>query len=481
MSGESVMVAGRYRLDDRIAVGGMGEVWRAVDTVLGRPVAVKLLRADYAGHAATLARFRAEARHAGSLSHPGIAQVFDYGEAGRQNSPYLVMELVAGPPLTELMASGPLDPARTMDLVAQVAAGLAAAHAAGLVHRDIKPGNLLLAPDGRVKITDFGIAHAAGSAPVTHSGTLIGTPGYLAPERVAGVQVTTASDLYSLGIVAFECLAGAPPFTGISVEVALAHRDQPLPALPATVPPPVTALVTRLTAKDPAARPGGAAEVARLAGRLRDALAASPAAAGGAVRAGAGPQALSSPTLLIAAPSQPPAPTLAAARPAAIGCGPDGPAPGHPQPSRDRAWPARRVALAVAAVAVIAGLAGWLLAAALAAPRPGQHVAAGPSVSARTTPPDMVEVDQRALAGQPVSVVRRQLARLGLRVRVQWRPGGRQPPGTVLSVQPGGRVPAGSVIAVIAAFRAPGHDHHGHDHHNGHGTGNGGSDGGNGD
>jgi serine/threonine protein kinase len=170
----AVVLGGRYRLEDWIATGGMGQVWRAADLVLHRRVAVKLLRAEYAQHPETLARFRAEARHAGSLSHPCIAQIYDYGEAERAHPPFLVMELVDGPPLAQLLAAGPLDPARVMDVIAQAAEGLQAAHTAGLVHRDVKPGNLLLAPGDRVKITDFGIAHAAGSAPITRTGMVVG-------------------------------------------------------------------------------------------------------------------------------------------------------------------------------------------------------------------------------------------------------------------------------------------------------------------
>src|SRR5712691_6550325 len=142
-----------------------GEVWRATDLVLARPVAVKLLRAEHAQHAETLTRFRAEARYAGSLSHPGIVQVYDYLEADASHPPFLVIELVEGPSLAGLLVGGPLEPASAMDLVAQAAAGLDAAHQAGLVHRDIKPANLLVSIGGQVKITDFGIAHAAGSAP----------------------------------------------------------------------------------------------------------------------------------------------------------------------------------------------------------------------------------------------------------------------------------------------------------------------------
>jgi eukaryotic-like serine/threonine-protein kinase len=314
------LLADRYRLDDQIAVGGMGEVWRATDLVLGRPVAVKLLRAEYVQHPEILARFRAEARHAGSLSNPHIARVFDYGEAGATHPPFLVMELVDGPPVTRLLARGPMEPARVMDLVAQAADGLAAAHAAGLVHRDIKPGNLLLAPPGQVKITDFGIAYAAGSAPITRTGMLVGTPAYVAPERVAGAGATPASDLYSLGIVAYECLAGALPFSGTAMEVALSHQMRSLPPLPATVPAEAAALVAELTAKDPAARPASAGEVMTRAGRLRDAMAGAPPAEAAPPPAGAAPPP--------AGPAFWPAPHAAEA-----GAGPA-------SPTRADAWPA---------------------------------------------------------------------------------------------------------------------------------------------
>ena len=208
-----MLLAGRYRLDEQIAVGGSGQVWRAADTVLGRAVAVKLLRPEYAGHAETLARFRGEARHAAQLAHPGIVQVYDYGLAGPEGAPFLVMELVDGPSLADVAARGPLGPSRVLDMIAQVAAALAAAHAAGLVHRDIKPGNLLLAPDGTVKITDFGIAHAAGSAPLTSTGTLPGTPGYLAPERAMGGPASPARHSQATTPREYRSLAGlaGPP------------------------------------------------------------------------------------------------------------------------------------------------------------------------------------------------------------------------------------------------------------------------------
>ncbi len=264
------LLAGRYRLDEPIGKGGFSEVWRATDAVLARPVAVKLLHPGRAQQPEVLARFRAEARNAAALWHVNIAHTYDYDEPADGLQPYLVMELVDGPSLAGVLAGGPLSAARTMDIVAQAAAGLQAAHATGLIHRDVKPGNLLLASDGTVKITDFGISHAIGSAPVTLTGVVMGTAEYLAPERIAGAPAGPASDLYALGVVAYQCLAGAPPFTGEPLDVACAHRDRLVPPLPPSVPAGVAALVMQLLAKDPAWRPGSAAEVAHRAGRLRD-------------------------------------------------------------------------------------------------------------------------------------------------------------------------------------------------------------------
>ena len=295
-------LTGRYHLEELIAAGGMGEVWRAADQVLARPVAVKLLRPEYTHDEVTLARFRAEAQHAGLLNHPGIAQVYDYRDAGPESPAYLVMELVAGPSLAAVLASGRLEPARSADVMAQAAAALGAAHAAGVLHRDIKPANLLITCDGQVKVTDFGIAHSARTENLTSTGALIGTMGYLAPERVSGSSATAASDLYALGIVGYECLTGQPPFRGEPLQVALAHRDQDLPEFPPwCLRQPgggeLAALIADLTAKDPAARPATAAEVAARARHIRDGLtgrpgvsaAPSPAAPSPAAPSPAGP------------------------------------------------------------------------------------------------------------------------------------------------------------------------------------------------
>jgi eukaryotic-like serine/threonine-protein kinase len=277
------VLRGRYRLDALIASGGMGDVWRGTDLAIDRRVAIKLLRSERADDEDGLARFRAEAHHAGSLSHPNIAQVFDYGEARGTEPGYLVMELVEGLSLTRILDDGPLPPGDVMDVVAQVARGLAAAHQAGLVHRDIKPGNLLVRLDGLVKITDFGIATAAGenpvTQPVTQPGMLIGTPAYLAPERISGAPAMPATDLYALGVVAHQCLTGQVPFVGEPLAVALAHLDRGIPPLPPSVPPAAAALVADLTRQDPAARPPSAWDVAVRAEHLRVIL-SGPEAAG---------------------------------------------------------------------------------------------------------------------------------------------------------------------------------------------------------
>ncbi|WP_183095820.1 serine/threonine-protein kinase, partial [Nocardioides stalactiti] len=210
--------AHRYRLDSRIATGGMGVVWRATDTRLNRPVAVKVLKHEYADDPQFRTRFETEARNAAALQHPGIAGVFDYdADPDSQGLPYLVMELVEGQPLSSLLAQArdngrALDANVVRDLLTQTADALAVAHAAGIVHRDVKPANLLVTPDRRMKVTDFGIARAADDAQITRTGAVMGTPQYLSPEQARGNPSTPASDVYSLGVVGFECLTGRRPF-----------------------------------------------------------------------------------------------------------------------------------------------------------------------------------------------------------------------------------------------------------------------------
>jgi eukaryotic-like serine/threonine-protein kinase len=461
------LLAGRYRLECQIAAGGVGEVWRAEDTVLTRTVAVKLLRAELASQAETLTRFRAEARHAGALSHPAIARVYDYGDPVPPHPAFLVMELVDGPSLAAVLTAGPIGAAQTMDVVAQVASGLQTAHGAALVHRDIKPGNLLLAADGQVKITDFGIAHVAGSVPVTSTGIVMGTPAYIAPERVSGASATPASDLYSLGVVAYECLAGTAPYTGKPLEVAVAHRDLQLPPFPHAVPAEVARLVGELTAKDPAARPASAEEVAARADRLREDLTE------GAEGAAAWLYSVPGSGADIPAPGPATAPAPALGTPA----------------RRARPRRARRIAVAASAAAAVVALAvlalavapgparGPARAAAPAAPagRASRHVAAtsSPSVTpsqspspAASAPPAQgtVEVTAASLIGEPVDLVRERLQLLGLAVRVQ-RHLSRRETGTVLAVEPSGKVRPASTILVTVAFMLDQRSGHDHDHH----------------
>ena len=264
-----ITLGGRYQLTDRIAIGGMGEVWKARDKVLGRNTAVKILKEEYTGDPNFLRRFRAEAQHTALLNHPGVANVYDYGE--EKGSAYLVMELVPGQPLSSILEKEKvLSPERTLRIIAQTAAALSAAHAQGLVHRDVKPGNLIITPTGRVKVTDFGIARLADQVPLTATGQVMGTAQYLAPEQATGQQATGSSDLYSLGIIGYEALAGHRPFTGESqIAIALAQVNDTPPPLPDTVPAPVRALIMCMLSKDPRERPSDAAALSDAADALR--------------------------------------------------------------------------------------------------------------------------------------------------------------------------------------------------------------------
>lgn len=277
---------GRYALDSRIAVGGMGEVWQATDTVIGRQVAIKILKDEYLGDPGFLERFRAEARHAALVNHEGIANVYDYGE--EDGSAYLVMELVPGEPLSSVLERErtlPID--RVLDIVAQTSVALQAAHAAGLVHRDIKPGNLLITPENRVKITDFGIARIADQVPLTATGQVMGTVQYLSPEQASGHPASPSTDIYSLGIVAYEALAGKRPFTGESqVAIAMAQINDAPPPLPETIAEPVRNLIMSSIAKKPSDRPDSAANLARAAQALRRGDVQSAAVAVPAISAG---------------------------------------------------------------------------------------------------------------------------------------------------------------------------------------------------
>ena len=264
----------RYVLTDLIAVGGMGEVWAATDKVLDRVVAVKVLRIDSAS--AVVERFRDEARHTAALSHPGIAHVHDYGEDG--SDAYLVMELVPGEPMSAVLArEGSVPVGVAMSYLAQTAEALSAAHAIGVVHRDVKPGNLLVRADGTIKVTDFGIARAVHSTSMTAVGQVIGTAQYMSPEQAVGTPATASSDIYSLGVVGYELLTGKPPFAGENpLALAMAHVHQSPPDLPETIPEGVRSLIRRTLSKDPVDRPATAAIFAGEARDLQQNMSVSP-------------------------------------------------------------------------------------------------------------------------------------------------------------------------------------------------------------
>jgi len=258
----------RYELVSRIAIGGMGEVWKATDKTIGRTVAIKILKEEYFGDPGFRERFRAEARHAALVNHEGIANVFDYGE--EEGKAYLVMEMVPGEALSTILEREKvLPPERVLSIIWQTAQALHQAHEAGLVHRDIKPGNLLITPEGQVKITDFGISRVTDQVPLTATGQVMGTVQYLAPEQASGKPASPATDIYSLGIVAYEALSGRRPFRGESqVSIAMAHIKEAPPELPGTIPEPVRKLVMSCMAKKPEGRPATAETLAKAARAL---------------------------------------------------------------------------------------------------------------------------------------------------------------------------------------------------------------------
>jgi eukaryotic-like serine/threonine-protein kinase len=246
------ILGGRYQLVHRIGVGGMSEVWRGHDEVLDRPVAVKVLSP---GQSITVDIVRTEARSAARLAHPNVAGVHDFGTSADQ--PYIVMELVEGRTLGQHLAAGPLDWRIAVRIGAEVAAALAAAHSEGVVHRDIKPGNIMLTPSG-AKVLDFGIAATVGTADEDPDGPVMGTPAYVAPERFAGCPATPATDMFALGTLLYQCLSGRLPWlraTPTQLVHAECHDDpDPLPEIDG-LPGEVVDLMSRCLAKEPGERP----------------------------------------------------------------------------------------------------------------------------------------------------------------------------------------------------------------------------------
>jgi serine/threonine-protein kinase len=278
---QGVVLSNRYLLNERVATGGMGEVWWGTDLLLRRKVAVKVLLPSLVSDSEFITRFRTEARMMAALRHPGIVQIYDYGEDAVVNGSrvdYLVMEYIEGAPLSKwIKETGKLGITETMSVVTQAAQALHVAHDAGIVHRDVKPSNLLVQPDGSVVLVDFGVARSADMASITATNIILGSAHYMAPEQASGQPVSAATDIYALGTVAYYCLTGRPPFTGDNLlQVVTQHLQGEPPTLPAEIPAPVAALVTRALAKDPANRFPSAAAFADAARATQSAASAPP-------------------------------------------------------------------------------------------------------------------------------------------------------------------------------------------------------------
>ena len=419
------VLGGRYELTSRIAVGGMGEVWKGRDSVIDREVAAKILKEEYLSDQGFLDRFRAEARSMGAVSHPGIAAVYDYGE--ETGSPYLVMEYVPGEPLSSLIDRNVVLPeADVLELTAQSAEALGAAHRSGVVHRDVKPGNILVTPDFRVKLTDFGIARVTDQAPLTKTGQVMGTAQYLAPEQATGKGSTPKSDLYSLGIIMYEALAGRRPFTGDSqVAIAIAQVNTAPPELPTTVSEPIRRLVDSLLSKKQELRPESGEALATAARALRAGDVAAAEAAVPQMIAGAA-AAASAHEAVTRAFNQPAADgtrvmdqSAASAAPATAPATATLPQQQDPDgdldEADDRMSTGAKVAIGVLVALVIAGLAWvlWIFFGGSGDPEPQPT---GTPTAEVTEEDATITIDPTAYIGQSEASATRNLEQLGLEV-----------------------------------------------------------------
>jgi serine/threonine-protein kinase len=437
------LVSGRYRLIAPLGEGGMATIWRALDEQLDREVAVKLLRPQFGTDAGFTARFRQEARSAGSLSHPNIVSVYDYGTDAEAGDQYIVMQLVDGQDLASILRDrGSLSPDDVVRIGIAVASALEAAHRKGIVHRDVKPGNILITDEGDVKVTDFGIARAVSEASMTVTGTTLGSVHYFSPEQARGDEVTGASDVYALGIVLFEMLTGRRPFeadSAAAVALKRLNEDPPPPSsLGRPVPPGLEAIVMRALRREPAERfpdAGAMAEALRAWRRHPDAPGARAALAGaigpGAVAAAAAIPASGEPTVYV-----PPR----VARPADR-------APGGPPPRRVEPYPYEEREgqpwwiwlLALLAIALL-GAIGFLGAQLL-----GGLPTASPS-------PSVEQVEVPDWEGDPISAVRLEADDLGLEIEIAERqPSEEVDEDRVISHDPpaGELVPEGTTVRVV--------------------------------
>lgn len=265
---EGQLVHHRYRLDRRLAQGGMGEVWKGFDIQLGRIVAIKALRTDTVNVEAKLRRLRAEAHNSANLAHPNIAALFDYYE--HDGIGFLIMEYVPSKSLSDLYHKEKIiDPTKLLPILIQTARGLFVAHSHGVIHRDVKPANIMVSDTGNVKITDFGVSYSSDQEQITQDGMVVGTAQYISPEQAQGEQATAQSDIYSLGVVAYEGLCGHRPFTGATpVDIAAAHVNDPVPPLPENVDLQLQQFIMSMLAKNPKDRPKDALVVSKVLSRI---------------------------------------------------------------------------------------------------------------------------------------------------------------------------------------------------------------------
>lgn len=426
----------RYTLDELIAVGGMGEVWKATDKVLGRTVAIKLLSANLATQPGFEERFREEARHTALLSHPNIATVYDYGET--DGASWLVMEFVEGEPLSAIIRDeGPQSPRRTAMVVGQCAEALQAAHEAGVIHRDVKPANIMVRPDGVVKLTDFGIARATDAAPMTRTGEVMGTAQYISPEQAMGRPVSPKSDIYSLGVVAHELLTGRRPFDdGSPVATAMAHVHKPPPELPSSVPPAMAAVIMSCLAKEPDQRPASAKA---LAGAMKG----GPAAAAAAIPPGFEATRVMSESPATQQLTSPTAYANAGAAPATR----TGTAAADPDRRGVSVWV--RVILGVLALVALwailqfTGLLGGSEPAPTTTPPPATN-----TTTHTTTTTTAPSIDRSIYVGRNADAVETALRGLGYSTFQRETVDSDQPAGTIVDIQPYGTVPTGDRITL---------------------------------